>query len=143
MLFEGSPSIWSINSMKTIWTNGCYDILHIGHIRLMRYAKSLGDRLIVGIDSDQRVSLLKGKDRPFNKEENRKEFLLTIKYVDNVFIFDSEEEMRKLLYDQQVDIIVVGKEYENKKVVGSELAEVRFFDKVENYSTTNVFLNSR
>ena len=109
----------------------------------MRYAKSLGDRLIVGIDSDQRVASLKGNDRPFNKEETRKEFLLSIKYVDDVFIFHTENEMKKLLSDQGVDIIVIGKEYENKKIVGSELAEVRFFDKVENYSTTNVFLNSR
>jgi D-beta-D-heptose 7-phosphate kinase/D-beta-D-heptose 1-phosphate adenosyltransferase len=129
--------------MKTIWTNGCYDILHIGHIRLMRYAKSLGDKLIVGIDSDQRVASLKGKDRPFNKEENRKEFLLSIKYVDDVFIFDNEEEMKKLLSAQMVDIMVIGKEYENKRIVGSDLAEVKFFDKVENYSTTNVVLNSR
>jgi D-beta-D-heptose 7-phosphate kinase/D-beta-D-heptose 1-phosphate adenosyltransferase len=109
----------------------------------MRYAKSLGDRLIVGIDSDQRVASLKGNDRPFNKEEARKEFLLSIKYVDDVFIFDNEEEMKKLLSAQGVDIIVIGKEYENKRIVGSDLAKVKFFDKVENYSTTNVFLNSR
>ena len=129
--------------MKVIWTNGCYDVLHIGHIRLLKYAKSLGNKLIVGIDSDQRVSLLKGKDRPFNNQEARKEFLLCVKHVDDVHIFDSQSEMEEIILNQMVDVIVVGKEYENKKVVGSELAEVKFFDKVENYSTTNVFLNSK
>ena len=73
---------------KIIWTNGCFDVLHRGHIELFKYAKSLGDRLYVGIDTDEKVKRDKGKDRPVNKLNDRKFLLESIKYIDKVFIFN-------------------------------------------------------
>ena len=77
--------------MTTVFVNGTFDILHLGHIGLLEYAKSLGDELIVGIDSDARVKLLKGENRPINTERERSQMLLAIKYVNKVFVFDTEE----------------------------------------------------
>lgn len=122
-----------------MWTNGCYDILHVGHVRLFDYAKSLGDILIVGIDSDRRVKELKGEGRPINSQEDRKEMLLSNHNVDAVFIFDSSEELRHLVKSNEIDTMVVGDDYRRKKVVGSEHAkEVVFFKKIQGLSTTNI-----
>jgi D-beta-D-heptose 7-phosphate kinase/D-beta-D-heptose 1-phosphate adenosyltransferase len=124
-----------------IWVNGTFDILHIGHIRLLRFASSLG-KLRVGIDSDKRVKELKGQDRPFNNEEDRKEMLLSLKSVGDVVIFDSREEMLKLIKDYQPDVMVVGGDYIGKEVIGSELCkELVFFDRIDKYSTTNILNN--
>ena len=124
-----------------IWVNGTFDILHIGHIRLLRFASSLG-KLRVGVDSDKRVKELKGQDRPFNNEEDRKEMLLSLKSVGDVVIFDSREEMLKLIKDYQPDVMVVGGDYIGKEVIGSELCkELVFFDRIDKYSTTNILNN--
>ena len=122
--------------MKTIWTNGCYDILHIGHIRLFKYAKSIGDQLIVGIDSDQRVRELKGEGRPVNCQEHRKEMLLSLKYIDKVVIFNTEEELANHVKHCNANSIVVGSDYKNKRVIGSEYAQVEFFTKIDDVSST-------
>ena len=123
--------------MKTIFTNGCFDILHIGHIELFKYAKSLGDKLIVGIDSDERIRQSKGKNRPINTSENRKHILSAIRYIDNVYIFNNDEELISLVVDIKPDIIVVGSDWENKNVIGSEYAkEIKFFKRITEYSTT-------
>lgn len=122
-----------------MWTNGCYDILHIGHVRLFDYAKSLGDILIVGIDSDRRVKELKGEGRPINSQEDRKEMLLSNHNIDGVFIFDSSEELSHLVKSNEIHTMVVGDDYRRKKVVGSEHAkEVVFFKKIQGLSTTNI-----
>lgn len=121
-----------------IWTNGCYDILHVGHIALFKYAKSLGDNLIVGIDSDKRVKELKGSDRPFNNENDRKEMLESIRFIDEVVIFDTKEEMCEILIDKNINTIVIGDDYRNKLVTGSDIIkDIVFFAKIGNYSTTN------
>jgi D-beta-D-heptose 7-phosphate kinase/D-beta-D-heptose 1-phosphate adenosyltransferase len=126
------------NGKKIIWVNGCFDILHIGHLKMLEYAKSLGDILVVGIDSDSRVKTLKGEKRPVNKQEDRAEFLLSIKYVDEVRIFDSDESMISHIESSSVDLIVVGEEYSAKKVVGSHLVPVVFFPRVPGFSTTQI-----
>lgn len=124
---------------KIIWTNGCFDILHIGHIQLFKFAKNLGTKLIVGIDSDQRVKTLKGKERPINTEKDRMCFLESIKYIDEVVIFNSENSLIENIKNKNIDIIVVGSDYINKKVVGSEFVkEVIFYDRIEQFSTTNI-----
>ena len=78
--------------MKIIFTNGCFDILHPAHIEMLKYAKSLGDTLVVGIDSDERVKEKKGKLRPINSSEDRKQMLLAIRYVDEVYVFENDKQ---------------------------------------------------
>jgi D-beta-D-heptose 7-phosphate kinase/D-beta-D-heptose 1-phosphate adenosyltransferase len=125
-----------------IFTNGCYDILHQGHIELFRYAKTLGDYLVVGIDSDQRVSKNKGVSRPINKQEIRKYMLLSIKYVDEVRIFNTENELIELVKQVSPDIMIVGSDWKDKKVIGSEYAkEIRFFERIQEFSTTKTIEN--
>ena len=83
--------------MKKIFVNGCFDILHRGHIELFQFAASLGDKLIVGIDSDERVKKSKGISRPFNNQDDRAFFLESIKYIDEIYIFDSSEDLSNSL----------------------------------------------
>mgnify|MGYP001472692144 FL=1 len=122
--------------MTKIWTNGCFDILHIGHIRLLKYAKSLGDQLTVGIDSDRRIQEIKGINRPINGENFRKEMLLSIRWVDNVVVFDSDQELETLI-QQYSDKMIIGSDYRNKRVIGSQYSEVEFFNKIDDCSTTD------
>lgn len=121
-----------------IWTNGCFDILHIGHIELFKFAKSLGDQLIVGIDSDQRIKSLKGESRPINNQHDRKGFLESIKYIDKVVIFDTEDALRGCIQNLQIQAIVVGSDYADKPIIGSEYAKVKIFPRIPNISTTNI-----
>jgi rfaE bifunctional protein nucleotidyltransferase chain/domain len=123
--------------MKRIWTNGCFDILHVGHMRLFKYAKSLGDYLTVGIDSDKRVKKLKGPSRPINNENTRKEMLLSVKWIDNVVVFDDESEL-DFLVSKLADKMVVGSDYIDKDVIGSSHCDVLFFDKILDFSTTRI-----
>ena len=128
--------------MKKVFINGCFDILHVGHIRLFEFAKIYGEKLIVAIDSDKRVSKLKGPSRPINSQECRKEMLLAIKHIDNVCIFDSENDLIDLVFNINPDIMIVGEEYKNKNVIGSEYAKkLIYFNKVNGYSTTSTIQN--
>ena len=125
--------------MKVIFTNGCFDILHRGHIELFKFCKSQGDYLVVGIDTDKRVKQNKGPDRPFNKEEDRSFFLESIKYIDKVVMFSSDEELEQRLVENGVDIMIVGSDWQGKRVVGEEkVNKVLFFDRIGTYSTTNI-----
>jgi len=130
--------------MITVFTNGSYDILHYGHLQLFKYAKSLGDVLIVAIDSDERIESMKGNNRPINNANIRAEFLESLSCVALVVEFNTDEELCKHIQELQVDIMVVGEEYKDKKVIGSEFAkEVRYFEKVGNFSTTNILNNEK
>lgn len=124
--------------MKKVWTNGTFDVLHVGHLKLLEYAASFG-QLTVGIDSDKRVKELKGLDRPFNNTLDRKYFLESIKFVHNVVVFDSREELINMVKQFEPDYMVIGSDYIDKPVYGSEYAkELLFFDKLEQYSTTTI-----
>jgi D-beta-D-heptose 7-phosphate kinase/D-beta-D-heptose 1-phosphate adenosyltransferase len=125
--------------MKTIWVNGCFDVLHVGHVELLEYAKSIGDRLVVGIDHDNRVKELKGKDRPINSTGDRMRMLKALKCVDEVTFFRTEDHLRYCIEKYAIDVMVVGDEYKDKEVIGSELVgEVKFFKKIDGYSSTNI-----
>tara|TARA_R110000744_G_C19303012_1_gene555944 strand:+ start:742 stop:1131 length:390 start_codon:yes stop_codon:yes gene_type:complete len=125
--------------MNVIWVNGCFDVLHRGHIELLKYAKSLGRHLVVGIDADSRIRKTKGQHRPFNNQEDRKFMLESIKHVDKVIVFETDSELRGLIYTLKPDAMVVGSDYEDKKVIGSEYAKsVEFFDRIGDYSTTKI-----
>jgi D-beta-D-heptose 7-phosphate kinase/D-beta-D-heptose 1-phosphate adenosyltransferase len=121
------------------FTNGCYDILHVGHIKLFKYLKSKCDYVTIGIDSDLRVKSLKGDTRPFNNQEDRKFMLESLEAVDNALIFNSEEELVEMVKNLSPDLMVVGVEYKEKRVVGSEHAKkLEFFEKIDGYSTTKI-----
>ena len=125
--------------MKTVWTNGCFDVLHRGHIEMLAYAKSLGDRLCVGIDSDTKVSNDKGIYRPYNNQIDRKFMLESIRYVDEVVIFNTPQELEECVKKISPEYLVVGSDWKGKDVVGAKYTqEVKFFDRVGNYSTTAI-----
>lgn len=122
-----------------IWVNGCFDVMHVGHIRLLQYANSLGDYLTVGIDTDERVRNAKGKDRPFNNQDIRAEILMSMSCVDNVVTFDSNEGLEDAIQSYQPDLIVVGEDYRKKDVVGEQYSRgVAFFKRVGGHSTTKI-----
>ena len=124
-------------SMKSIFVNGTFDILHPGHIQLLNYAKSLGDTLTVGIDSDRRVREKKGYARPVYNVGDRAYMLQNLKAVDYVVIFDSDDELERCIKTVKPDIMVVGSDWKGKSVIGSMYsAELRFFDRIEEYATT-------
>ena len=123
--------------MRTGFTNGCFDILHVGHLKLLHSFREKVDSLVVGIDSDRMVRASKGSERPINNQEDRKFFLESIRGVDEVFIFDSHDELRKRLKTLQPDYMVVGCEYREKEVIGAEYAKtLDFFEVIDGYSTT-------
>jgi len=120
-----------------IFVNGTFDILHPGHVQLLNYAKSLGDTLTVGIDSDRRVQEKKGPTRPVNSVGDRAYMLQNLKSVDCIVIFDSDEELERCIKIVKPDIMVVGSDWKDKSVIGSMYAaELRFFDRIEEYATT-------
>ena len=125
--------------MTTVWVNGCFDILHPGHIELFKVAKSLGDKLIVGVDSDEKVKKDKGESRPINPLSFRKTMLESIRYIDLVLPFGSRLELEQLIELYNPDILLVGGDWRNGDVVGNKFAkEIKFFNRIDNYSTTEI-----
>ena len=122
----------------TVWVNGCFDVIHAGHIEMLKYARSVGNRLVVGLDTDDRVRESKGMDRPINPSHHRKTVMEAIRYVDEVVLFGSDDALRNAITWSQADIIVVGEEYTGR-VIGEELVrEIKYFPRVHNLSTTNI-----
>jgi len=130
--------------MSVVWVNGCFDILHRGHYELFNYAKSLGDTLIVGIDSDEKVAMDKGADRPYNKLDDRVYALESLKAVDKVLVFDNRDHLEWLVQITKPDILVVGSDWKNNEIVGGIYAKkIVYFNRIEGYSTTNILNNDR
>ncbi len=128
--------------MVKVWVNGCFDVLHRGHFELFKYAKSLGDFLVVGIDSDQKVKQDKGSSRPYNKMDDRLFALNSIRYIDKVHYFDSKQGLEDLIREEKPDIMVVGSDWKGKEIVGSQFAgKVKYFERIGDYSTTNILEN--
>jgi len=125
-----------------IFVNGTFDVLHPGHLDLLNYAKSLGDFLLVAIDSDSRVASKKGADRPFNPQYNRQKLLENLRAVDEVVVFDSDQELTQTVKILRPDIMVVGSDYQDKTVIGSEYArQLRFYTRTTPFSSTQVLEN--
>lgn len=130
-----------------VLTNGVFDILHKGHIELLKFARSQGTKLIVAIDSDRRVKQLKGDNRPVNTQEDRRKVLETNRYVNEVIIFDSTEELQEFYQTLSPDVIVKGSEWTADEVRTRdcipETIQVKVYPLVGDYSTTNTMQKIR
>ncbi|EGK7514907.1 D-glycero-beta-D-manno-heptose-7-phosphate kinase [Campylobacter lari] len=127
-----------IQNQKVVFTNGCFDIMHYGHIKYLEKAKKLGDILVVGLNSDESVKRLKGNSRPINLEFQRACMLASMYFVDYVVIFD-EDTPYELIEFLKPDVLVKGADYKDKEVVGSNLVKkVELIDFEDGFSTTNI-----
>ncbi len=130
------------NGKKIVFTNGCFDILHRGHAEYLEQAKSLGDLLVVGVNSDESVKRLKGDDRPINNESDRAFMLDKLKPVDLVTIF-TEDTPFNLISEVIPDVLVKGGDWKDKDIVGSDVVKghggkVISLKFVDSYSTTSI-----
>ena len=126
---------------KIVWVNGCFDILHRGHVELLEYAKSCGDELVVGIDFDARVKAAKGPSRPFNTFEDRKRVLESLRAVDRVVGFGSDQELVEQIKSIKPFYMVVGSDWEGKKFTGHDIDGELYFHKRDHDWSTTAFRN--
>lgn len=125
--------------MIKIVVNGTFDIVHRGHIELLNYAKSLGDWLLVCIDTDSRVKELKGEQRPINNQWDRQFMLQNLQAVDAVRFFNSADELEEICKIYQPDIMVKGSDYKDKPIVGSQYCkEIKFYERTEHSTTKTI-----
>lgn len=135
-------NIWRFNEKKIVFTNGCFDILHLGHIEYLTQAADLGGILLIGLNSDASVKAIKGPDRPFNNEEARAIILASLSFVDGLIIFD-EETPYELIKLVNPDILVKGADYSVEQIAGHDIVqahggEVITIPLTEGYSTTDL-----
>jgi len=124
--------------MVRVWVNGSFDILHIGHLRMLEYASLFGE-VRVGVDTDERIREKKGNDRPYNTLEDRVEFLCGLKYVTDVVTFDSDMELIERIREYGPDMMVIGDDYNYDSIIGREyIPEIKFFEKIPGKSTTKI-----
>ena len=123
--------------MTIVFTNGCFDLLHAGHIQLLKEAKSLGDILYVGINSDSSIRRLKGLNRPIIPQEQRFEIISSIKYVDKVYIFD-EDTPQRLIEEIRPKIVVKGGDWKPQDVVGRHVAKIVTVSLLPGISTSKI-----
>ncbi|HJM47719.1 MAG TPA: D-glycero-beta-D-manno-heptose 1-phosphate adenylyltransferase [Candidatus Marinimicrobia bacterium] len=133
---------WKELRKKIVFTNGCFDILHAGHVHLLTEAKSLGDRLLIGLNSDQSIQNLKGLDRPLNPVEARASVLESLSIVDGVTIFQ-EDTPRNLIKKIIPHVLVKGGDYSIENVVGADTVreaggEVALIPILKGYSTSDL-----
>ena len=125
-----------MNAKKLVFTNGCFDILHVGHVKLLEYCSTLGE-VVVGLNSDASVKRLKGANRPVNDQDSRKTVLESLRFVSQVLIFD-EDTPYNLISVLKPDLIVKGGDYNPSEVVGSDIAEVVIFPTRDGFSTSGI-----
>jgi rfaE bifunctional protein nucleotidyltransferase chain/domain len=133
---------WKKEGKKIVFTNGCFDIIHAGHVDYLQKAKSLGDVLVVGLNSDSSVKRLKGEERPINPLEYRKKVLEALKPVDLVIVFE-EDTPESLIKAVKPDILVKGGDYTIENIVGADFVQsyggkVITIDFVYDVSTTKI-----
>ncbi|MFZ4520711.1 MAG: D-glycero-beta-D-manno-heptose 1-phosphate adenylyltransferase [Bacteroidales bacterium] len=134
-------ALWRFKDKSIVFSNGCFDVLHLGHVEYLAKARDLGDILIVGLNSDDSVHRIKGAHRPVNNEEARAITLAAMTFVDGVVMFD-EDTPYELIKLVQPDILVKGKDYEGKEIVGSDIVKTRggqvvTIELTKGYSTTH------
>ncbi|MCD4682125.1 MAG: D-glycero-beta-D-manno-heptose 1-phosphate adenylyltransferase [Bacteroidales bacterium] len=135
-------SVWSFLGKRIVFTNGCFDIIHLGHIDYLSKAKDLGDILIVGLNTDDSVKRIKGDTRPITDEKSRAMILSSLRFVDAV-VFFNEDTPHNLIKEVQPDILIKGSDYKADEIVGSDIVQkkggkVITIDYLEGYSTTSI-----
>ena len=138
---------WKEEGKKIVFTNGCFDIIHAGHVDYLEKAKALGDVLVVGLNSDNSIRRIKGPERPINIQEHRKKVLEALKPVDLVIIFD-EDTPERLIKEIKPDVLVKGGDWKIENIVGADFVksyggEVKTIDFVYNISTTKIIQKAR
>ena len=133
---------WQSEGHKVVFSNGCFDIVHLGHIDYLEKARAMGDKLVIGLNSDTSVRELKGPDRPINDEYARSRMLAAFEFVDGVTLF-SEETPKDLIAYLIPDVLVKGSDYDVKDIIGADTVienggEVKTIDLVEGFSTSNL-----
>lgn len=133
---------WRVKGQKIVFTNGCFDILHPGHIQLLLEAAELGDKLVLGLNTDASVKRLKGEGRPINDEQSRALIMAAQLYVDAVTLFDEDTPL-ELIQIIRPDVIVKGGDYTPETVVGNDYVtsyggKVVIIPTVEGFSTTSI-----
>ena len=134
--------VWKQAGERIVFTNGCFDLLHIGHIAYLKEARSLGDRLIIGVNSDASVQRLKGKHRPIKDQENRLAILSSLEMVDACLLFEEDTPYR-IIQLIQPDILVKGGDWKVSEIVGSDIVlknggSVQSLKFLDGYSTTKL-----
>ena len=139
---QNTVTSWKFSGEKIVFTNGCFDILHFGHIHYLAEARELGDRLVVGLNSESSVKRLKGQHRPINDEATRQHLLAALECVDAVVVFEEDTPL-KLIEWIAPDVLVKGGDWRPEQIVGSEIVlekggEVKSLAFVQGYSTTSI-----
>lgn len=139
---SGLMDVWKYMGLKTVFTNGCFDIIHLGHIDYLARAASLGGKLVIGLNTDTSVSKLKGPNRPVQDEKSRALILAALQFVDAVILFD-EETPKELISFLIPDILVKGSDYSIDQIVGADVVlnnggKVETMDFVPGYSTSKI-----
>ena len=135
-------ALWNFKEMKVVFTNGCFDILHLGHIEYLAKAANLGDVLVIGMNSDHSVHRIKGDNRPINDEHSRSMVLAALGFVTAVVLFD-EETPYELIKTIKPDVLVKGRDYKIKEIVGHDIVlakggKVKTIELTPGYSTTGI-----
>ena len=133
---------WRSQGQKIVFTNGCFDLLHLGHVDYLEKARQLGDKLVLGLNTDASISRIKGPNRPLQDEVSRARIMASLLFIDAVVLFDQDTPL-ELIEAVQPDILVKGDDYTLENIVGHEVVlarggEVKTVPLVKGYSTTNI-----
>ena len=133
---------WRLNGDKIVFTNGCFDLIHLGHLEILARSADLGDKLIVGINSDMSIKKIKGNSRPIIEEDSRAKQLAAIEFIDAVILFN-EDTPYNLINILKPDVLTKGGDYKKNDIVGNQLinkeqGEVVIIPLTQGYSTTSI-----
>lgn len=139
---QDQVTIWKETGQKIVFTNGCFDIVHLGHVDYLEKAAALGDKMIVGLNTDSSVSRIKGTNRPVVNEESRSRLIAALDFTDAVILFD-EPTPESLIRSLCPDILVKGDDYDISNIVGADFVienggEVKTIELVKGYSTSAI-----
>ena len=135
-------SFYRYKNKKIVFTNGCFDIIHLGHVKYLSQAADLGNILIIGLNSDLSVSKIKGHNRPVLNQKSRTLTLAAFSFVNNIILFDEETPLG-LIKQIRPDILVKGGDYKSEEVIGYDIVkenggEVKILDFIKGYSTSDI-----